>query len=203
MASTTKRLPVTRDRVLAAALVILEREGLEALSMRRLAGELGVRTPTLYWHVGGRQEILDELIERITEDFGSIRPVGVTPADRIVSVCMALLAEVRRRPYVIAVSMTTGRREAVFTRAQEVLAREVAAAGLRGHEAAFALRTILFQLGGFMLVDHGVAHDSSLRGVDRWQVDDEELRADLHQSVDLDEVFRYSLDAVLARLLAQ
>jgi len=196
-----KREVITSDKVLDAAMRIVETEGLDALSMRRLAGSLGVRTPTVYWHVGGRQDILDKLIERITEDFGSIRPRGATPAERIAAVCTGLLAEVRRRPYVIAVSATAGRGEAIFTRAQEVLARELATAGLHGHEAAFALRAILYQLGGFILVDHSVAHDTSVHGVDRWQFDDAELRADLGKPADFDEVFRFSLEAVLAKLL--
>jgi AcrR family transcriptional regulator len=201
VATDPVRDAVTPERVIDTALQIVEADGLDALSMRRLAAALGVRTPSVYWHVGNRQELLAKLVERITEDFGRIRPVGRTPAQRISSVCLAILTEVRRRPYVIAVSATAGRGEAIFTPAQEVLAREVAAAGLHGREAAFALRTILFQLGGFILVDHGVANDSSLHGVDRWQVADPDLRAELHTSVDLDEIFRYSLEAVLAKLL--
>jgi len=201
VSSDAVRDAVTPERVIDAALQIVEVEGLDALSMRRLAATLGVRTPSVYWHVGNRQELLAKLVERITEDVGRIRPVGRTPEQRISSVCLAVLAEVRRRPYVIAVSATAGRGEAIFTPAQEVLAREVTAAGLHGREAAFALRTILFQLGGFILVDHGVASDSSLHGVDRWEVADPDLRAELHTSVDLDDIFRYSLEAVLAKLL--
>ena len=58
------RVAITPDAVLDAAMAIIESEGVEALSMRRLAGDLGVRTPTVYWHVGGRQDILDKIIER-------------------------------------------------------------------------------------------------------------------------------------------
>lgn len=54
---------VTADAVEETALRIADTEGLEALSMRRLAGELGVGVMTLYGHVRTK----DELIERITE----------------------------------------------------------------------------------------------------------------------------------------
>jgi AcrR family transcriptional regulator len=54
---------VTADAVEEAALRIADAEGLEALSMRRLAGELGIGVMTLYGHVRTK----DELIERITE----------------------------------------------------------------------------------------------------------------------------------------
>ena len=192
---------ITPDLVLDTAMAIVETDGVEALSMRRLAGELGVRTPSVYWHVGGRQEILDKLIERLMDEFGRLRPRGKTPAARISSLCMALLREVRLRPHVIAISRTAGRGEAIFLRAQEKIAREVEAAGLHGREAAFALRTILFQLGGFIVVNFGIADDTSVHGVSSWQVADPELRDELSHSIDIDEVFRFSLDAVLARLL--
>lgn len=195
------REPVTPDKVLDAALAIVEADGVQALSMRRLAGDLGVATPTLYWHVGGRLEILARLIDRVTEDFGSIRPVGGTPAERIVSVCRALLAEVRRRPHVIELSVTAGRGEAIFIEAQQVLAREVFASGLRGADAAAALRTIVFQLGGFILMDYGVGRDTSLHSIDRWHIEDPDFVAELGRPVDIDEVFTASLEAILARLL--
>ncbi len=201
VATEVKRSGITPEMVLDTAMAIVESEGVDALTMRRLATDLGVRTPTVYWHVGSRQEIFDKLIERIAEDFARIEPKGATPAERITSVCMALIGEVRRRPHVIAVSRTAGRGEAIFTRSQQTIAREVEASGLRGHEAAFAIRTVLFQLGGFIMLDHGAAHDSSLHGVDRWELDAPEVRADLERSVDFDEVFRYSLDAVLAKLM--
>ena len=195
------REPVTPDKVLDAALAIVETDGVPALSMRRLAGDLGVGTPSLYWHVGGRLEILAQLIDRVTKDFGNIRPVGDTPAERIVSVCRALLDEVRRRPHLIELSVTAGRGEAIFVEAQQVLAREVFASGLRGHDAAVALRMIVFQLGGFIVMDYGVGRDTSLHAVDRWHLEDPEFLAELAQPVDLDELFTAGLEAILARLL--
>jgi TetR/AcrR family transcriptional regulator, tetracycline repressor protein len=196
-----RRDTVTPEKVLDAALAIVESEGVDALSMRRLADELGVKTPSLYWHIGGRQEILDRLIERITMEIAQIRPRGSTPEARVISVCLAILKEVRRRPYIVAISRTAGRGEAIFVRAQELLARELQAAGLHGAEAAFALRTILYQVGGFLLVDHGVEHEATIRGADRWNVDDPALLAAARKAVDVDQIFRYSLEAILARLL--
>lgn len=201
--SQVKREAVTPSKVLDTALGIIEAEGIDALTMRRLADELGVKTPSLYWHLGGRQEILDSLIERITLEIGLIRPRGTTPQARITSVCIALLREIRRRPYIVAISRTAGRGEAIFVRVQELLARELHAAGLQGAEAAFALRTILYQIGGFLLVDDGVQHEATIRGVDRWDIDDPDLLAAVRESVDVDEVFRYSLQAILERLLTR
>lgn len=49
---------LTRDQILAQAFILLEEEGLESLSMRRLAGKLDVQAPALYWHVTDKAELL-------------------------------------------------------------------------------------------------------------------------------------------------
>src|SRR5204862_846638 len=109
---------ITPDKVIDTAMEIVKGEGLAALSMRRLAAELGVQTPTVYWHVGNRDELLKRLIERQTDQLGNIRPRGTTPAARISSILRTLLAEVRSRPHLIELSTTQGRGEAVFTKAE-------------------------------------------------------------------------------------
>jgi len=52
------RPALDRDRLVAAAFAQLEEDGLEGLSMRRLAARLGVQAPALYWHVGDKAELL-------------------------------------------------------------------------------------------------------------------------------------------------
>ena len=47
-----------RDKLVAAAFEQLEEDGLDGLSMRRLAARLDVQAPALYWHVGDKAELL-------------------------------------------------------------------------------------------------------------------------------------------------
>ena len=61
--SAEPRLPLTRERVLAAALALADRGGIESLSMRKLAQELGVEAMSLYHHVANKDDILDGLID--------------------------------------------------------------------------------------------------------------------------------------------
>lgn len=49
---------IDRDRLIAAAFAQLEEDGLDGLSMRRLAARLGVQAPALYWHVADKAELL-------------------------------------------------------------------------------------------------------------------------------------------------
>ena len=56
---------LTRERLVEAALALINEEGLEGLSMRALADKLEVKASSLYWHVRDRGELLDLLAEEI------------------------------------------------------------------------------------------------------------------------------------------
>lgn len=60
-----EKRPLTREAIVDAALALLERDGLQGLSMRRLAQELGTGAASLYWHVGDKEELLGLLLDRI------------------------------------------------------------------------------------------------------------------------------------------
>lgn len=58
-------MALTRDEIVQAAIQLLDEAGLEGLSLRRLADRLGVRAPTLYWHVRDKRQLLDLMAEAI------------------------------------------------------------------------------------------------------------------------------------------
>jgi AcrR family transcriptional regulator len=62
------RKPLSRDRVVAAALRLVDRRGLDALSMRRLGTALGVEAMSLYKHVPSKPALLELLVERVLAD---------------------------------------------------------------------------------------------------------------------------------------
>jgi AcrR family transcriptional regulator len=64
------RQPLTRDRILRTALELVDRDGSEALTMRRLGSELGVAAMSIYNHVAGRDELLDGLSETMVAGIG-------------------------------------------------------------------------------------------------------------------------------------
>jgi AcrR family transcriptional regulator len=70
MATTeTKRQPLSRERVLSTAVALADREGVEAISMRRLSSELGVVPMALYKHVANKDELLDGMLDVVVEEF--------------------------------------------------------------------------------------------------------------------------------------
>ena len=59
------KVPLSRERALAAAVALADREGIGALTMRKLAEELGVEAMSLYHHVANKEEILDGMVDMV------------------------------------------------------------------------------------------------------------------------------------------
>ena len=69
--------PLSRARIVEAALRIIDAEGLEALSMRRLGVELGAGATSVYWHVRSKDQLLDLVLDEIIGQTGDeVRPEG-------------------------------------------------------------------------------------------------------------------------------
>jgi AcrR family transcriptional regulator len=65
-ATLTKPRPgLTRERIVEAGLRVMDAEGVDAVSMRRLARELGVEAMSLYNHVRDKEDLLDRMVETI------------------------------------------------------------------------------------------------------------------------------------------
>jgi AcrR family transcriptional regulator len=73
--SKSKRRPLSRERVLAAALRMADRSGIESLSMRKLADRLGVEAMSLYKHVTSKDEVLDGLADLVVSQI-VVPPAG-------------------------------------------------------------------------------------------------------------------------------
>jgi AcrR family transcriptional regulator len=66
------RLPLSRERVLRAAVKVADDGGLEALTMRRLAEELGAEAMSLYYHVANKEEVFDGVVEVIVGEINDV-----------------------------------------------------------------------------------------------------------------------------------
>jgi AcrR family transcriptional regulator len=69
----SRRVRLNRDRVLRAAVAMADTAGIEAVSMRKLADELGVVPMALYKHVAGKEELLDGMVDIVV---GEIDPLA-------------------------------------------------------------------------------------------------------------------------------
>lgn len=65
MTQAQRRVPLSRDRIFQAAIDVADRDGLQAMTMRRLGAELGVEAMAVYKHVSGKDDILDGMVELV------------------------------------------------------------------------------------------------------------------------------------------
>jgi AcrR family transcriptional regulator len=65
-----RRVPLSRERVLHAAFERTDKDGIEALSMRKLAQELGVEAMSLYRHVRNKGDIVDGMVDIVFAEIG-------------------------------------------------------------------------------------------------------------------------------------
>src|SRR5690349_15059206 len=75
--TVTRRVPLNRERIIEASARLIETEGLEELSMRRLGKELHVKDMALYYHFKNKDEILVGLVHRM---FSEMTPVPESEA---------------------------------------------------------------------------------------------------------------------------
>jgi AcrR family transcriptional regulator len=75
------RLPLDRDRIIAAAVRFIDESGLPGLSMRRLGAVLGVEAMSLYRYVPGRENLLDAVVESIIDEMREDDDVLEKPRD--------------------------------------------------------------------------------------------------------------------------
>jgi len=196
--------PVTREEVVDTALGLIEDNDVSALSMRRLAAELGVAVTSIYWHVGNRDALLDLLVERLLADMGGVRPAGRTPRARITSLLRQWRQRLWERPHLIAVAHERGLTGAMFQPVQAALARELAAVGLHGEQAALAVRALQVQVTASIVLQRAALRGPSTTPTDptAWRDSpDAELVAALAEPLDYDAVFTLGVDALLDRLL--
>jgi AcrR family transcriptional regulator len=92
VASRTRTAPLTTDELFETGLRIVDAEGLEALTMRRLAKEVGVEAASLYHHIPNKDALIDGMLVKMRSEVQLAEPL---PEDWI-DLYVAIFAEYRR-----------------------------------------------------------------------------------------------------------
>jgi TetR/AcrR family tetracycline transcriptional repressor len=142
--------PLSRDRILATAEQLIERDGSRALSMRKLADELGIAPTTIYWHVGNQDALLHGLVERFAAELASPAPEGDTVGARLLSIAERLRSGLLRRPRLLELLLSDGRLMELYLPARDLSLRELRSAGVSDAEAIHAVRAMLICISGFV-----------------------------------------------------
>ncbi|MFE5709958.1 TetR/AcrR family transcriptional regulator [Streptomyces sp. NPDC056501] len=96
---------LTLDRIVTTAVGIADAEGLDAVSMRRVASELGVGTMSLYRYVPGKTELLDLMLDRVQGESLDDAPTAPTHwRDTVTALARTTLALYRAHPWLLKVN---------------------------------------------------------------------------------------------------
>lgn len=195
---------INAEVILDAAACLIEKDGVEAFSMRALADRIGVAVTSIYWHVGGRDALFDSLVDRLIAEMAGLPMVGEDPVDRIASLARNQRGLLIRRQHLLAIAHERDRTPTLFLPVQQKLAAELAEMGVTGAHAALVLRAVEVHV-----VSSSVMLFSAVRGPRHqeedpslWTADwpDQALVEALQSPTDYDAVFEYGLGALLAAL---
>lgn len=139
---------LTREAIARDALAFVDRHGLGALSMRRLAQELGVGTMTLYGYVADKDDLLHAVVEAAAAQYAIERPAGDWK-QRLSDVSRQLHRGLAAHPSLVQLRL----RRPILTpgamRGTELAMEALLEAGLDRREAATAFRAIFVYSFGF------------------------------------------------------
>jgi AcrR family transcriptional regulator len=153
MKTRARRPALSRDRILAAALTVVDREGLDAISMRRLGDELGVEAMSLYNHVAGKGAILDGIFEAILAELPRVARTASWRAD-IGARAHALRAVLAAHPNALPLFATRPAVTPASLEHVEDVLEVLGGAGFSAGDALAALQVLLAYVVGHTLQTH-------------------------------------------------
>src|SRR3954447_21409891 len=102
--ATTRRKPLSRERIVAAALEVVDEQGIEALSMRKLGQTLGYEAMSLYNHVANKDDLLDGILDLVLAEMDPPDREGGIAAIR--SSSLEAHEALKRHPWAAGLLMT-------------------------------------------------------------------------------------------------
>jgi AcrR family transcriptional regulator len=156
---TEPRVPLSRERVLRAAIALADDGGIESLSMRKLGQELGVEAMSLYNHVANKDDILGGILELVASEI-ELAPSGAdwktTMRQRAVSAHEVL----SRHPWACSLWMTSRTLSPARMRYAESVLRGLREAGFSNDLTYHAFHVLQSHVMGFTLQERNLEFDA-------------------------------------------
>ncbi|MEV0589717.1 TetR/AcrR family transcriptional regulator C-terminal domain-containing protein [Nonomuraea sp. NPDC050310] len=165
---------LSRDQIVATALDLLDAEGLDALSMRKLGARLNAGATSIYWHVANKEELLELAYDAVWGEVKLPEPEGETLPPLLAwrtvvrAFCFDLRAAIIRHPWMGAL---LGRLPALGPNTLGIydrLRKSFRAAGFAGLEIDLGCATVLSYVMGqvipqtFYFTEHGGPTESDM-----------------------------------------
>jgi AcrR family transcriptional regulator len=154
-----RREPISREAIVTAAIRLLDREGLAALSMRRLAEELGTGAASLYWHVGSKDGLLDLVFDEL---IGEEQVPEADPSrwqEQLKDIARAQRRISLRHPYLVRISIGRIPMGPNALRFSERVIAILRAGGLPPRLAVQGYLLLIATVNGFTVDETGVDDD--------------------------------------------
>jgi AcrR family transcriptional regulator len=143
--------PITVDAIVGTAFGIVEREGYEALTMRRLATALETGSSSLYAHVVNKEDLDELLIGRLCAEIELPEPDPASWREQILGVCRQLRDQYLRYPGISQAAFATAPSNLDTLRVGEGLLAILLAGGVEPQAAAWAIDSLTLYVNGYSL----------------------------------------------------
>ena len=157
--------PITVDAIIAAAFGIVEREGYEALTMRRVATALETGPSSLYAHVVNKEDLDELLIGRLCAEVNLPEPDPATWRQQITGVCAQLRDQYLRYPGISRAAFAVAPSNLDTLRVAEGMLAILLAGGIDPQTAAWAIDSLLLYVNAYSLeaslVNEQLTHDEN------------------------------------------
>ena len=155
------RQGLSKAQVVDAAAKIADAEGLEAVTVARVASELGIKAPSLYNHVAGRDDLIGALGVRALQELAAAltqASVGRSRDDALQGIAAAYRAYVLEHPGLYSATIRAPEaddreRQEAAEKVLEVVYAVLAGYGLEGDDAVHAARAVRSGLHGFASIE--------------------------------------------------
>jgi AcrR family transcriptional regulator len=142
------------DRLAAAALAVIDRDGLAGLTMRSTAKELGLSTMALYRYVADRDELELLVAEWVIRDVDTTPPPEREWTEQIKTMAFRVRAAIGAHPQAIPLLIGNRQRSRPLLRWSETVLAILTSAGFDGAARVVAMRGLLAYLSGALLQEH-------------------------------------------------
>ncbi|SNY04664.1 TetR/AcrR family transcriptional regulator [Paractinoplanes atraurantiacus] len=139
------------DRLAAAALAVIDRDGLAGLTMRAVATELAMSTMALYRYVTDRAELELLVADWCLRDLDTSVPADPQWTDQVKTLALRVRAQVGAHPQAVPLLIANRQRSRPLLRWAESVVTVLAAAGFTGTGRVIALRALVGYLNGALL----------------------------------------------------
>lgn len=147
--------PLTRQRVLEAALYLIDQEGLEGFSMRKLGASLGVEAMSLYNHVESKRAVFDGVIELLIVHTPLPVHPNATPREELWAIAHAFRDVLRAHPRVLPLVATSPLRTSASLMMLDRLIETFHQAQITGVQSIYALQCLVGFIVGHTLLGTG------------------------------------------------